>query len=106
MEEVKAESLTLRDDNGQWLGQVVITSDGMYASVTDWGNFSYAWRSYGNDFKKFLCGLNESYFAQKMENGMSYQAKMNKGACQRYAEKILPALQKELSKQNVMIGGL
>lgn len=96
---ITAQSYTLLDESGQWLGQVVITSDGMYASVTDWGNFSFAWRSFGDDFKKFLCGLNEGYFAQKMQNGMSYQARMNKGACERYAAKILPALQKVLSEE-------
>ena len=96
MSEIKLSNYHLRSEDGQWLGQIVLTSDGMYASVTDWGNFSFCWRSFGDDFKKFLCGINEEYFAQKMENGMSYQAKMNKGACKKYAEKILPELQKVL----------
>jgi hypothetical protein len=48
MNGVTAESYTLRTESGQWLGQVVLTSDGMYASVTDWGNLSFAWRSIGD----------------------------------------------------------
>lgn len=98
---VKAESYTLRDDNGNWLGQVVITDDGMFASVTDWGNLSYAWRSYGDNFKEFLCNINVSYFGDKLQTGRSYiiYSKKIQQACYRYAEKILPALQKELKKE-------
>ena len=60
MNGVTAESYTLRTESGQWLGQVVLTSDGMYASVTS------------NKVKQ---------------------------ACQRYAEHILPALQKVLKEE-------
>jgi hypothetical protein len=34
---VQSKSYTLRTDNGGWLGQVVLTQDGMFAAVTDWG---------------------------------------------------------------------
>jgi hypothetical protein len=102
-EKVTAESFTLRDDFGQWLGQVVLTNDGMFASVTDYGNFSYAWRSYGDDFKKFLLSLNVSYFGTKMYSGNTYilYGKKTEQAAQRFAEKILPALQEELRKQEL-----
>lgn len=33
-EQVTAQSYTLYTDSGAWLGQVVLTSDGMFASVT------------------------------------------------------------------------
>lgn len=36
MERVTAESYTLTKSNGDWLGQIVITSDGMISGVTDW----------------------------------------------------------------------
>lgn len=59
METVTAKSYTLYSEDGQWLGQVVLTSDGLFASVTDYGNLSYAWRSYGDkDFREFICSLN------------------------------------------------
>lgn len=100
-EKVKAESITLRDEQGQWLGQIVLTEDGMFASVTDWGNFSYAWRNWGEgSFKDFLCSINKHYFAEKMKIGMSYGARMNKDICERYAEIILPALQKHLKEDS------
>ncbi len=65
MQQITTKTFTLRGDNGQWLGQVVLTSDGMFASVTDYGNFSYAWRSFGDDFEGFICRLNVDYFEIK-----------------------------------------
>lgn len=98
---VTAQSYTLRTQQGDWLGQVVITSDGMFSAVTDWGNFGYAWRSFGDDFKKFLLDLNVSYFATKMCTGMAYVThgrKIDKAALL-FAEKILPVLQEEIRKE-------
>lgn len=99
--EVTTESFALLDENGNWLGQVVLTSDGMFASVTDYGNFSYAWRAFGDNFKEFLLSLNVDYFGSKMYGGYVYVAygpKIEK-ASRRLAEMILPALQTELKKQ-------
>jgi hypothetical protein len=101
-EKVTAQSYTLYTESGAWLGQVVLTSDGMFSSVTDYGNLSYCWRSYGpREFKKFLCGLNVDYFGAKMYTGMAYilYGKKCEQACKRYAEKILPALQKLLREE-------
>jgi len=101
MKEVTAKSYTLRDENGQWLGQIVLTSDGMFASVTDYGNLSFAWRSFGDDFIGFICQLNTGYFATKMYTGMSYilYGKKCEKACELFAEKILPPLQKLLKEE-------
>jgi len=102
MQQVTAKSYTLRKENGTWLGQVVLTSDGMYSSVTDYGNFSYAWRHYGEqDFAKFIIGLDVHYFACKMFNSISQIAygKKYQQYCKKYAEKILPALQKVLKEE-------
>jgi hypothetical protein len=102
--EVTAKSYTLWTEHGDWLGQIVLTSDGMFAGVTDYGNlnFSFAWRRTGdNDFRKFLIGLNTDYFATKMATGMGYIAHGKKidQACKRFAEKILPPLQELLKKE-------
>jgi hypothetical protein len=102
MGKVTAESYTLYTETGHWLGQVILTSDGMFASVTDYGNFSFSWRNYGSDeFKKFICQLNVDYFATKMATGMAYvvHGKKIDKACDLFAEKILPALQKVLRKE-------
>lgn len=101
MQEVKAKSYTVKNTDGSWLGQIVLTSDGLFSSVTDFGNMSFAWRHYGEgDFRKFIVGLNVSYFGGKMYQGMAYIAhgKQYEKACMRFAEKILPALQEVLRK--------
>jgi hypothetical protein len=101
MNEIKSKSYTLRGENGIWLGQIVLTSDGMFASVTDYGNLSYAWRSYGKDFREFIISLNIDYFGSKMFIGMSYilYSKNCEKACKKFAEKILPPLQKMLREE-------
>lgn len=99
---VTAKSYTLKTDNGAWLGQIVLTSDGSFMSISDYGNFSYAWRHHGeDDFRQFLIELDKDYFAGKMYQGMSYVAygKKIEAACNRFAEKILPTLQKVLKEE-------
>ncbi len=101
MSEVKSKSYTLRNEQGHWLGQVVITSDGLFSSVTDWGNFSYAWRSTGEqDFRSFFTKMDTHYFAGKMYAGIAYvcYGKKYEKACQNFAEKILPVFQKALAE--------
>lgn len=99
---VIAKSYTLYSEDNQWLGQIVLTSDGLFASVTDYGNLSYAWRAYGNrDFRDFICSLNVDYFGTKLYTGMTYilYGKKCEQACNRFAQKILPALQKVLKEE-------
>lgn len=100
--QVSSKSYTLRGENGEWLGQIVLTSDGMFASVTDYGNLSYAWRAYGNsDFREFLISINPQYFASKLYTGMAYilYGRKCEKACERFADKILPPLQKMLREE-------
>jgi len=101
---ITAKSYTLTKENGAWLGQIIITNDGAYTSITDYGNFSFAWRSYGGegkDFREFLVGLGVDYFASKMYGGMTYvvHGKKIEKAAELYAEMILPALQKILKEE-------
>lgn len=91
----------LRTENGNWLGQVVLTSNGSFMSITDYGNFAYSWSGFGDDIRKFILSLNVDYFAQKMFNGISYIASTNK-VCKSavlFAEKILPALKEAIRKE-------
>lgn len=102
MEKVTAKNYSLFNEDGSWLGQVVLTSDGMFSGVTDYGNFSFAWRHYGDrEFRKFVLGLDIQYFGGKMYQGMTYMisGKKYEQACHRFAEKILPALQKVLKEE-------
>ena len=100
--EITAKSYTLRTETGSWLGQVVLTSDGMFSAVTDWGNFSYAWRSFGEeDFRIFLLKTSIEYFGGKMYHGMTYLVfgKKYRQASLRFAQEILPPLQKILKEE-------
>ncbi len=102
MTQVKARSYTLRTESGTWLGQIVLTSDGMFSGVTDYGNLGYSWRSFGKeDFREFICGLNIGYFATKLATGLAYvsHGKKQDQACARFAEHILEPLQKVLSEE-------
>ncbi|WP_025124401.1 hypothetical protein [Myroides odoratimimus] len=102
---IKSKSYTLRDKQGGWLGQIVLTSDGMFASVTDYGNLSFAWRHTGtDDFRTFLCKLDIQYFGNKMYQGNTYilYSKTCEKACHRFAEKILPVLQEVLTEDMVI----
>lgn len=102
MEKVTAKSYTLRTETGGWLGQIVLTSDGMFSAVTDYGNMSFSWRNYGDkDFRQFLVGLNVDYFGGKMYQGMAYMTygKKYEQACRRFAKEILPPLQKALKEE-------
>ena len=101
MKEITTKSYALRNENGHWLGQIVLTSDGMFSSVTDYGNLSFAWRSTGEeDFRKFICDINIQYFGSKLYTGMAYilYGKKCENACHRFALEILPALQKLLKE--------
>lgn len=97
METVKAKVYSLRTESGQWLGEVVLTQNGLFMSVTDWGNLSYGFGAPGDeDFRAFFLRINTDYLAGKLVSGLAYTAsptKSIKESCKRFAEKILPAFQ-------------
>lgn len=101
MKTIKSESYRLETPEGSWLGQVVITSDGFLGAVTDYGNFSFAWRAIGSQsFKEFIMSLGEDYFASKLYQGLSCtdNGPRVRKACERFAEEILPVLKKKLQE--------
>lgn len=96
------QSYTLRNENGGWLAQVVISEDGFLGIVSDYGNASFAWRAFGDNFKKFLLQLNAGYFATKLVCGMAYTVQPTKKIDANYlrmAEKVLPVLQKAIQNE-------
>ena len=99
---ITCDSYILYDDSKQWLGQVVLTSNGMFSSVTDYGNLSYTWCAIGDQsFKEFIIGISEDYLADKLYLGISYIASSKKirQSCKHFSSKILPALKKVLKEE-------
>lgn len=105
-DKVTAKNYALRTPNGGWLGQVVITSDGFFGAVTDYGNACYAWRAFGDNFEEFLLRIDQDYFAGKMVLGLAYTVQVTKRtekAYERFAEEILPALQAKIREERAAI---
>ena len=100
--EIKARNYHLRKESGSWLGQVVLTTDGAFMSITDYGNFCFAWRSTGvADFRQFILDLGEQYFANKMVQGIGFIAYGPDVATQAnmYAKNVLPALKVAIKEE-------
>lgn len=55
--------------NGEGWAEIVLSSDGFFAAVSDWGNYAFIWRNPGvDDFRKFFLRVPENwdYFAGKL----------------------------------------
>lgn len=48
------------------LGYFLLTSDGMLAVVSDYGNYAFRWTHFGTDFKRFVTELSEDYLLGKL----------------------------------------
>lgn len=102
MRKNKANIYNLQTESGTWLGQVVLTTEGSFMSITDWGNFCYHWGSQGEeDFREFLIKITKDYFAGKMYQGIAYMADGRKvrQCAERFADNIFPALQQALKDE-------
>ena len=63
---------------GQGWGSFMLDSTGMFAAVTDYGNYSFRWGQHGKrDFRKFIAdaGLSQGYMLSKLapSGGREYQ---------------------------------
>lgn len=102
---MKAWVYQLKNDDGSWLGDVILTESGVFAAVTDWGNFSYGWRLGDETIKEFMLRIRPDYLSDKMATGMAYIASSKKinSACNRFAGKILPALQSAIKQEQTNV---
>jgi hypothetical protein len=51
--------------------EVIITDGGYFSTVSDYGNYAFAWRSFGECFRTFLLGAEKDadYFTKKLQPG-------------------------------------
>src|ERR1700729_2369572 len=58
-------------DNEGWAVVVIDTKDGYFSTVSDYGNYSFQWNAIGegNEFRKFLIGLQPDYLHGKLMQG-------------------------------------
>ena len=89
---------TLRGDKGVWLGTVILTQDGFFMSLTDYGNFAYRWVIGMYDFRYFILSIDEDYFERKMVEGCPLMMKGQavKKQAHLFTQRILPPLKEML----------
>ena len=92
----------LRTGTDSWLGTIVLDPIGVVYAHTDRGNFNIAFAKPGEkDFREFIAGLDMQYFAGKVFQSICYVSsnQSTREACNRFAEKILPALQEAIKQE-------
>ncbi|MBN8472294.1 hypothetical protein JYJ95_37815 [Corallococcus exiguus] len=59
----------LRTAKGAWLADVILRSDGFFATVSDWGSYAFRWSAPGGEFRAFVAQLEgqTSYVCSKLE---------------------------------------
>lgn len=69
--EVRRYYLAPPEKSFEW-AEVIITSGGFFSAVSDYGNYAFAWRSFGDrDFRSFLLNAEKDvdYFTKKLQHG-------------------------------------
>lgn len=104
MNDTKCAIYHLKTDSGDWLAQIVLTSDGVMYVMSDWGNFNVCWRAYKSleSFKKFLLSINPYYFANNAISSNSYIygiTKKTDAAARRFSLNVFVPFQKILIKE-------
>lgn len=52
---------------GEGWAEIVLCSTGFFGAVSDWGNYSFAWRNWGDgDFRAFVARLDPGYLMCKL----------------------------------------
>jgi len=71
-----AETIYINHPNASY-GIFCFNTKGDLFVNSDYGSYSYAWRSFKNDFKEFLSNINSDYMIGKFE--INLRAMTNKG---------------------------
>lgn len=91
----------LNDEHGDWLARVFLTSDGVYMSYSEFGNFFHYFNAPGKEgIRKFMLGISPGYFGGKLcEVEWNTAPKKVAAAATRHAQHVLPALQQAIREQ-------
>jgi len=65
----------VRGPAGEWLATVVISDDGYFSTVSDYGNYAFFWGDAGECFRKFLAQLGPDYYLPKFGAREEYDGK-------------------------------
>ncbi|MCP3065305.1 hypothetical protein LXT21_41690 [Myxococcus sp. K38C18041901] len=90
----------LRTEKGAWLADVILRSDGFFATVSDWGNYACRWSSPGCPFREFVArlALSPDYVSGKLESRDWYDGE---GTLKRIREYLLTSRrERSLSKED------
>ena len=56
----------VRGERDEWLATVFIGADGVFSTVSDYGNYGHYWGSPSCDIRAFLCRVDENYLVGKL----------------------------------------
>ena len=84
----------LFNTNEDWLGTVILTKDGLFSAVTDWGNFANSLLSDNDNLRESILEMDENDFSELVETDMEL---MDKSDC--FSRNILPALKEAIKKE-------
>lgn len=99
--DVKVFMYDLKDERGEWLARVILTSDGLYMAYSEYGNFYHVFNSPGKaGIRVFMTKISPDYFGGKLcEVDWYTSAKKVEMAARRHAKFVLPVLQEAICKQ-------
>ena len=91
----------LKDEHGNWLARVILTSEGLFMTYSEWGNFFHYFNAPGKDgIRKFMLGIYEDYFAGKLcEVEWNTSTTKVRAAAKRYVKHVLPVLKVAIENQ-------
>ncbi len=62
----------VKTEGDRWLATVIISDDGYFSTVSDWGSYAYWWSAAGDCFRSFLTRINPDYLLGKIAPQQSY----------------------------------
>jgi hypothetical protein len=80
-------------------GIIIVDSKGLFSAYSDFGNYTYHWSSFGDDFVKFLLSIDDDYLSRKICR--NYQVYDGEGTLKAVQEAVTQAVEeKDLSEDD------